>query len=325
MVAGGCGFIGSHLTEALIEHGCEVTVFDKVPPPRDQRLARQQARFVRGDVRDAGALARAIRPGVDVVYHLASMVGVDQYLTQPADVIDVTFSGTKHVLDLALRADAKVVLASTSEVFGKNPEVPWNEEADRVLGATSADRWVYSASKGIAEHLAFSFARQRGLAVTIIRYFNVYGPRQRPAFVVSRSVHRVLNGVPPVLYDGGRQTRCFTYVADAIDGTLKAAMHPAAQGQAFNVGNSTETHIADVISLVAELVDPGIAVLRVNTAEALGSSYEDLLRRVPDSTKARDVLGWSADTSLRAGLSATIGWARDNPWWLALPDSGAAV
>ena len=323
VVTGGCGFLGSHLAEALITRGDDVTLVDSVPPSADQALSREHARFVEGDVRDADALAKAITPDTDVVYHLAAKVGVDLYLSRPLDVIDVNVSGTRNVLETAAGTGSKVVVASTSEVFGKNPAVPWAEDADRVLGPTSADRWTYSTSKALAEHLTFAFVRQRGLSAAIVRYFNVYGPRQRPAFVVSRSVHRALNGRRPVVYDGGEQTRCFTFIDDAIDGTLRAGADPRADGNVFNIGNMTETTVGEAIGLIRELTGFGPAPASVGTGEALGAQYQDLPRRRPDSTKANAVLGWSCGTSLRSGLAATIDWARGNPWWLALPDSGA--
>jgi dTDP-alpha-D-glucuronic acid decarboxylase len=323
VVTGGSGFMGSHLTEALISRGDDVTVLDTAPAPAYLRMARDHARHVEGDIRQPESVARAITADVDVVYHLASVVGVDQYLTRPLDVIEINVTGTRNVLDLALRAGAKVVLASTSEVFGKNPQVPWAEDADRVLGPTTTDRWTYSSSKALAEHLTLAFARQHGLAATIVRYFNVYGPRQRPAFVISRSVHRALNGIPPVVYDGGAQTRCFTYVDDAVDGTVRAAAEPGAAGDVFNIGSTTEITVAEAVGLIAELTGFGPHVTPVDTSEKLSASYEDLPRRIPDTAKARAVLGWACDTSLRTGLTKTIGWAADSPWWLALPDSGA--
>lgn len=325
VVTGGSGFVGSHLVERLIERGDEVTVFDGAPPPEHQALARQHARHVRGDVLDTERLAQAITRGVDVVYHLAAVVGVDQYLSRPMDVIDINFTGTRNVLELAERAGARVVLASTSEVFGKNPAVPWREDSDRVLGPTVSDRWAYSTSKALAEHLVFAFASQHGLPATIIRYFNVYGPRQRPAYIVSRSIHRALNGRPMVVYDRGGQTRCFTFVDDAIDGTILAGTHPKAVGESFNIGSMAETTVGEVVRLVAELTGAQAPAEQVDTRERLGPAYEDLDRRVPDNTKARSLLGWSCDTSLRDGLARTVEWARENPWWLALQDSGAGA
>jgi UDP-glucose 4-epimerase len=323
VVTGGCGFIGSHLVEQLIARGDEVTIFDGVEPPEHQAMARTHARLVRGDIVDRRALAGALSQRVDVVYHLAAVVGVDQYLARPLDVIDINVTGTRNVLELATDAGARVVVASTSEVFGRNPAVPWLEDDDRVLGPTSADRWTYSSSKALAEHLTFAFARQRGLEATIVRYFNAYGPRQRPGFVVSRSVHRALNGQPLVVYDDGKQTRCFTYVADAIEGTLLAASSQAATGQAFNIGSMVETTIGEVVELVAELTGADVEITSVDTSAKLGRSYQDLQRRIPDNNKARTLLGWTCGTSLRDGLMRTIEWARENQWWLTQPDSGA--
>lgn len=318
VVTGGCGFIGSHLVRRLADRGDRVCVVDRAPPPvpgpADYRVA---------DVRDPAALAGAIHAGVEVIYHLAAEVGVDRYLARPLDVIDITFTGTRNVLELARRAGARVVLASTSEVFGKNPAVPWREDGDRVLGATSADRWTYAAAKGLAEHLGFGFARQHGLAVTILRYFNVYGPGQRPAYLVSRCVHRALNRRPMVLYDQGRQTRAFTFVDDAVEATLRAAASPAAVGEAFNLGSTTETPVAEVVERIAGLTGSTAGIRTVDTGSALGPGYEDLPRRIPDTSKARALLGWECRTGLPDGLAETVGWARRNPWWLAQPDHGA--
>lgn len=321
VVTGGCGFVGSHLTDRLAADGDEVTVFDGAQGPAERS---EYVRYLRGDIRDPAALARVITQGVDVVYHLAAVVGVDQYLSRPLDVIDVNFTGTRNVLDAAARAGARVVVASSSEVFGKNPAVPWPENGDRVLGPTTSDRWAYSSSKGLTEHLTFAFCRQHGLDATIVRYFNVYGGRQRPAYIVSRSVHRALNGRAPVVYDQGRQTRCFTYIADIVEGTVLAGNSTEATGQVFNLGSMEETTIREVVNLITILTGYRDEAAQVMTAEKLGPAYEDLQRRIPDNTKARTVLGWKCRTSLREGLAQTVAWAQGNPWWLALPDSGAA-
>jgi dTDP-alpha-D-glucuronic acid decarboxylase len=324
VVTGGCGFLGSHLVQRLVVRGDDVLVFDNAPPAEDRAFWRGDADFVQGDVRDFDQLARAFSPGADVVYHLAAVVGVDQYLARPLDVIDVNFTGTRNVLDLAARVDAKVVISSTSEIFGKNPAVPWPDDGDRVLGPTSTHRWGYSSSKALAEHLALAYYHQHGLATTIVRYFNAYGPGQRPAYIISRSIHRALNGLPLIVYDRGDQTRCFTYVDDAVEGTILAGASPAAIGEAFNIGSTVETTVRDVVELVAKQIGVEHAIVPVNTAESLSSAYQDLSRRVPQTIKAQTTLGWKCVTSLPDGLTATIDWARKNPWWLALPDSGAS-
>lgn len=319
LITGGCGFIGTHLVRRLLDEGDDVRVFDDAPP-----LRPLDVQIIRGDIRDAGQVAAAVK-GVDIVYHLAAVVGVDNYLSRPLDVIDVNVGGTRAVLDAATREGARLVMASTSEVFGKNPAVPWAEDGDRVLGPTSADRWTYSSSKALAEHMVFAFVRQTDLVASIVRYFNVYGPGQRPAFLVSRSVHRALNGRPLVMYDDGAQTRCLTYVEDAIEGTVRAGALPSGIGEAFNLGSTRETTVREVVELVLELTDSDRQSFGVtDTRTSLGSSYEDLARRVPRTNKARDLLGWQAQTPLHEGLSATIEWARTEQHWLDQPDSGAA-
>ncbi|GAA3014317.1 NAD-dependent epimerase/dehydratase family protein [Streptosporangium longisporum] len=323
VVTGGLGFLGSHLVEALVRRGDEVTVFDGGPPPPGLD-GGAGPRYVGGDIRDPEALADVITGDVDTVYHLAAVVGVDRYIDRPLDVIDINLMGTRNVLELTERAGARLVLASTSEVFGKNPAVPWAEDDDRVLGSTATDRWSYSSSKALAEHLTFAYMRQRGLDATIVRYFNVYGPRQRPGFVVSRSIHRALRGLPPVLYDDGGQTRCFTFVDDAIAATVEAGTADVALGECFNIGSSVETTVRELIELVVELTD-GDKAVAVDPRDGFGSAYQDLSRRVPDTSKALAVLGWRTTTDLRDGLSRTIEWARANPWWLEQPDSGSAA
>ncbi|WJK42596.1 NAD-dependent epimerase/dehydratase family protein [Solwaraspora sp. WMMA2056] len=323
VVTGGGGFIGSHLVDELVVRGDEVTVFDGVAPGDLETRPGTSARHVVGDIRDDTALSGAIVPGVDVVYHMAAVVGVDQYLSRPLDVIDINFGGTRAVVERACQVGARVVLASTSEVFGKNPAVPWKEDGDRLLGPTTTDRWTYATSKALAEHLTFAFARQHGLAATVVRYFNVYGPRQRPAYVVSRSVHRALNGLPPVVYDQGRQTRCLTYVADAVEATLSAGTVPEAVGQVFNIGSMRESTVADVVELVGRLTGGGTPAVTVDTGSRLGTAYEDLPRRIPDNTRARTMLNWDCGTALETGIARTVAWARANPWWLAGGDTGA--
>jgi dTDP-alpha-D-glucuronic acid decarboxylase len=313
LITGGCGFIGSHLAEYLAGQRDEVTVFD-LAGPADGGI--DTVRYLQGDVRDEAAIGKPVADGIDVVYHMSAVVGVDRYLTAPADVAEINLLGTLNVLRAARETGARVLVASTSEIYGKNPATPWHEDSDRVLGTTSADRWSYSTSKALAEHLTFGYIRQYGVRASIVRFFNVYGPRQRPAYVVSRSIHRALHGLAPEVYDGGRQTRCFTYVTDAIRGTVLAATSEQAEGEHFNIGNHRESTIAEVVSIICELTGVEAPARQVDTAAAWGARYEDIPRRVPDTTKARTVLGWEPTTSLRAGLAATIEWARLTPWWL---------
>ncbi|WFE43613.1 NAD-dependent epimerase/dehydratase family protein [Verrucosispora sp. WMMD1129] len=321
LVTGGFGFVGSHVVQRLLDRGDEVVVYDPADPPPDLAGAAGDVRHVRGDVRDATALTAAAT-GVDEIYHLAAVVGVDRYLSRPLDVVEVNVDGTRNALRAGLRCGARVLVSSTSEVYGRNPRVPWREEDDRVLGSTATDRWSYATSKAAAEHLTFAYHRQEGLPVVVLRYFNVYGPRQRPAYVLSRTIARLLRGDPPVVYDDGRQTRCFTWVPEAAEATLLAAAHPRAVGECFNIGNTVETPVAEAIRLAAEVAGVTVSARTADTGAGLGARYQDIPRRVPDCGKAASLLGWRAETPLATGLRHTVEWARRNPWWTAQADDG---
>ena len=321
VVTGGNGFVGSHLVSALLDRGDTVTVIDLPRGARETDVdfdRHPNFRFVPGDVTDLAALESALTSDVDTVFHLASVVGVKNYVDDPLRVVDVIVTGTRNVLELCQRNGIRLVFTSTSEVFGKNPNPPWAEDDDRVVGSTRTARWSYSTSKAMAEHLVFAMHTSFGLPVTVVRYFNVYGPRQNPIFVISQSVHRILNGLSPLVYDSGRQTRCFTYVDDVVAGTLLAAESDAAIGEAFNIGSMTETTIGDAVDLAIKLADVD-SVSRAeafDTAARYGATYEDIPRRVPDSTKAQQMLGWRLEVDLEEGLRRTIEWARANPWYL---------
>ncbi|AQT79170.1 epimerase [Mycolicibacterium litorale] len=321
VVTGGYGFVGSHLVTELLERGDRVTIFDFAKNTRDTSIDFDRYpnfRFVQGDVTDVTALEAAITPDVDMVFHLASVVGVNKYVEDPLRVVDVSVTGTRNVLELSHRRGARVVFTSTSEVYGKNPDTPWAEDDDRVLGSTRTARWSYSTSKAMAEHMVFAMHDTYGLPVTVVRFFNVYGPRQNPIFVISKSIHRILNGREPLLYDTGDQTRCFTYVDDAVAGTLLAAGSDAAVGEVFNIGSMTETTMRDAVDMAIKIanVDSVSSTTAFDTAERYGARYEDIPRRVPDSTKAQRELGWRLNVDLEEGLRRTIDWARANPWYL---------
>ncbi|WP_007023601.1 NAD-dependent epimerase/dehydratase family protein [Saccharomonospora iraqiensis] len=315
LVTGGHGFIGSHLVEALAAEGRRVTVLDPADPPPDLVVPAGAVRHVRGDVRDTTLVRKEITATTGLIVHFSSLVGVDQYLYDPLDVIDIAVGGTRAVLDAARDAGAKLLLASTSEVYGRNPDTPWAEDSARVLGPTTADRWSYSTSKATAEHMTFAHARRYGTRATVLRYFNVYGPRQRPAYVVSNTVHRLLRGVPALLYDRGDQTRCFTYVRDAVEATLAVASSSRVDGVVLNVGSEREITMAEIVRAVGDAVGCRSDPVLLDTGSAFGSVYEDIPRRVPDTSRIAGLLGWRATTSVEQGLRETVAWARANEWW----------
>ncbi|MEX0796161.1 MAG: NAD-dependent epimerase/dehydratase family protein [Acidimicrobiia bacterium] len=316
-VTGAAGFVGSHLTEALLSRGDSVLGIDKASGPNLKTALEESGfTFLEGDIRDPEHTMAALGSDVDVIFHLAAVVGVQNYLTSPFDVVDINVTGTRNVLGAAAESGARVVFASTSEIYGRNPKVPWSEDDDRVLGGTQVDRWSYSTSKAAAEHLALAAHRQLGIPLTIVRYFNAYGPRQAPTYVISQSVRLVLRGEPPVLYDGGTQTRCFTFIDDIVAGTIAAGTHDNAIGEVFNLGNSTETTMRDAIEVIIDESGSDVAWEPLTTSEAFGPAYQDITRRIPEVSKAKSVLDWSATTPLREGVRRTLEWARNHPEWL---------
>jgi len=320
VVTGGCGFIGSHLVGKILMQGNKVTVFDKISENQAINLEpyknNKNLTLIQGDIRDKEALKKVFTKDVQKVFHLSAVVGVKNYCADPLSVIDINVGGTRNILELAQKNEIKVLFTSTSEIYGKNQKVPWSENDDRVLGSTYIDRWSYSTSKAICEHMIFGMHKNLGVPATIVRYFNIYGPRQAPYFVISQSIYKVLRGEQPLLYDNGNQSRCFTFVKDAVEGTLIAMNNPKANGQVFNIGSDEETMISEVIKLIIKISGKNITWKNLDTKKHYGDQYEDITRRVPDVSKAKKILGWEVKTPLETGIRRTIDWVKRNSWWL---------
>jgi UDP-glucose 4-epimerase len=312
LITGGTGFLGSHLAEAFLERGDEVLVMDTAGTAKIQhlignpRLAYHNASLLNPDVID-----RLMR-GVELVYHMGAVVGVEHYVTDPFKVLNVNVNGTQNVLAAAMHYGARVVFGSTSEVYGRNPKVPYKEYDDRVLGSTSIDRWCYSTSKAVGEHFCFAYYK-KGLPVTIVRYFNVYGPRLDAidlGRVVTIFMGQVLRGEPVTVVGDGSQTRCFTYVSDAIRATVQAGLKGEAIGGIFNIGSAEEISILDFARTMIEVAHSPSCVRFVTQQAVYGNSYEDVQRRVPDNTRMKEILGVAPEVTLRDGLGRTIEWFR---------------
>lgn len=320
LVTGAAGFVGSHLVDKLLGLGNEVIGFDVVDIGKSMNLlsAKQKPNFnyVQGDIRDINQLKKAFTKDIATIFHLASVVGVNKYMEDPFLLVDITVGGTRNVAGLVLDYGTRILYTSTSEVYGRNPTVPWGEEDDRVLGSTQVDRWSYSTSKACCEHMLWGLYRTKKVPVTVIRFFNVYGPRQNPIFVVSQSVYKVLNNQRPLLYDGGMMTRCFTYVDDAVRGTIMAATSPKGIGEIFNIGNDKETTMKEAVELVIKHSGKNIEWEALDTRKHYGKVYEDIGRRVPSVKKAKDILGWQVEIPHSEGIRRTVEWAKENPWWL---------
>ena len=315
LVTGGCGFLGSHLCEALLERGEEVFALDSGGTAKIRHLiGHPRLRVVRDSVM-SNDIVDSLIAQVDLVYHLAAVVGVEHYVGDPYEVLNVNVNGTQNVLKVAFKYGKKVVFSSTSEVYGRNPKLPWTEGDDRVLGSTQIDRWCYSTSKAVGEHFCFAY-HHLGLPVTVVRYFNIYGPRLDKLDVgriITIFMGQLLRNEPLTVIGDGRQTRCFTYVDDAIRATVQAGILPGTSGQVFNIGTAVETSILDLAKLMLEISGSKSEIRFVSKEEVYGTSYEDILRRVPDNTRMREVLGVSDEVPLREGLARTIDWFRAQP------------
>jgi UDP-glucose 4-epimerase len=312
LITGGGGFLGSHLAEGFLARGDAVVALDTGSQKKVRHLlTHPRFRLVVDSVMNPDILD-ALAARADLVCHLAGVVGVEHYVGDPYEVLNVNINGTQNVLRAALKHGRRVVFASTSEVYGKNPAVPWREDADRVLGPSTIDRWCYSTSKAAGEHFCLAF-RRLGLPVTILRYFNVYGPRLDRldvGRVVTIFMGQLLRGEPLTVIGDGNQTRSFTYVKDAVTATIAAGLTAAAEGQTINVGSDVETSIRDLAERMIA-IGGGPSTVRFVAQEAVyGDGYEDVPRRVPDITRMAQLLGVRATTSLDEGLAQTIGWFR---------------
>ncbi len=302
-MTGGAGFIGSHLVEHLLRRGDEVTVIDDLSTGRlgnlQSVLDHPRLRFVRGTILDRSAVDEVVA-GADRVFHLAAAVGVHLIVDHPLDSLRTNIHGTEVVLDATLAAGAVLLLASTSEIYGKNTADRLPEDSDRILGSALKSRWTYAAAKGIDEAFAHAYWREFGLQVSIVRLFNTVGPRQtgRYGMVVPTLVGQALAGQPLTVFGDGGQTRCFSYVGDVIPAMVAIAEHPASRGQAFNLGGSFEVSIMDLARRIIAVVGSDSPISLVPYERAYGEGYEDMRRRVPDNTRARDLVGFHPSTTL---------------------------
>jgi len=329
LVTGGAGYIGSNLVDVLLARGDEVCIIDNLSTGSianiRHNLDNPRFRFVNDSILAPNTLERLVEQS-DVIYHLAAAVGVKYIVDDPIGTITTNVRGAENVLAMAYRYWKRIVIASTSEVYGKSQGGALKEDDDRVLGPTTINRWAYSASKAIDEHFAFAYFNG-GLPVSIVRFFNSYGPRVNEAgygSVIANFIRQALTGAPMTVHGDGTQTRCFTFVQDTVRGTMLAAERPEALGEAFNIGNQEELTITELAHLVRELCNSQSEIVYMPYRDYYGQSYEDTQRRRPDIAKARDLLGFEANVTLRDGLERTIAWCREN-YALKRPVGAASV
>lgn len=316
LVTGGAGFIGSHLVDALLAEGHTVTALDNLSTGRLENLAHLSSHpafcLMRGDILDAALVDRLIAE-TDMVYHLAAAVGVAHVVRDPLGSLRTNVRGTENVLEACARYRRPVLLASSSEVYGRSRRIPFREDGERLLGPTTVSRWAYATAKAVDEHLALAYAAQEGLRVSIVRYFNSYGPRLEPqgyGSVIARFIGQALRGEPLTVHGDGGQTRCFTYVSDTVRGTILAATKEEGAGEIFNIGSPWETSIRQLAEQIIALTGSSSPIVFLPYEKVYGPCFEDTPRRRPSVRKAANLLGFRAQVSLEEGLRRTLAYFR---------------
>jgi len=311
LITGGAGFIGSHLAEKLLANGDEVIAIDNLSTGNLKNLEKIRSnpsfKFVYDDVRNRETM-HVLAGQCDVVYHLAAAVGVKLIVEDPVHTIETNISGTEVVLEVANKFGKKVLLASSSEVYGKSEKAPFCEDDDIVLGSTTIPRWSYACSKAIDEFLGLAFYNQYGLNVVIGRFFNTIGPRQTGQYgmVVPRFVKWALNNEPVLIYGTGRQKRCFCDVSDLTDAVIDLMNCPEAAGRVFNIGSNEEVSIDQLADRVIEMTGSKSKKEFVPYEKAYGKPMEDMMRRVPSIERIEKTIGWKPKTSLNETLRIII-------------------
>ena len=315
LITGGAGFIGSHLAEALIEAGHQVMVIDDLSTGSFDNIAHLKGqagfRYTIDTVLNEPVLAELVDQ-CDVVYHLAAAVGVRLIVEAPVRTLETNVHGTEVVLKAAAKKQRLVVVASTSEVYGKSDAVPFREDGDIALGSTVKHRWAYACSKALDEFLALAYWKEKRLPVVIVRFFNTVGPRQtgRYGMVVPNFVRQALAGEPITVFGDGKQTRCFTYVGDVVGALTAIVAREEAHGNVYNVGNTEEVSIYALAERVKALTKSASPIVNIPYDQAYESGFEDMPRRVPDLTKIRALIGYEPQVSLDEILRRVIEYHR---------------
>ena len=311
LITGGAGFIGSHLADRLLGRGDQVILLDDLSTGRLTNIEhlndRTDTEFVLGSVLNAD-LVDHVASKVDVVYHLAAAVGVNLIVEKPLESLMTNIRGTETVIEKAHKYGKRTLVMSTSEIYGKNTSDSLSEDDDRILGSPLKSRWSYSEAKAIDEILAYTYWREKGLETVIIRLFNTVGPRQTGSYgmVIPRFVGQALKNQPITIFGDGTQTRCFSHVSDIVDGSLALSEHPEAFGKVFNLGGNQEISIGDLARMVIGLAGSDSELEYIPYDAAYEEGFEDMTRRVPDTTRARELVGFESSINLEDIIRSVI-------------------
>jgi len=301
LITGGAGFIGSHLAEKLIARGDQVVIFDNLSTGSASNLSgiKEKIKFEEGDILDKGVIDKLVADS-DYVVHLAAALGVFNIINEPLESLKTNLQGSEIVLEACDKYSKPVLVASTSEIYGKNDKVPLNEEDDRIIGHPLKSRWSYSEAKAVDESLAYFYYLENILPIRIVRFFNTVGPRQvgHYGMVVPRFVSAALKNKPLSVYGSGDQIRCFCHVTDAVRGLLLVMDSDKAVGEVFNVGNNQQISIMELAKKVIEITGSKSNIEKIAYEKAYPAGFEDMQRRVPDISKIKQVLGWAPEINL---------------------------
>ena len=300
-ITGGAGFIGSHLCDALLKEGHQVSILDNMSTGSAANIAqiKDQIEIHQGDIRDVALVEKVMAPA-DLVLHMAAALGVNTILENPIESVSTNFTGSEVVLNAATKLNKRIIIASTSEIYGKNPKQPLSETDDRVVGAPQKIRWTYSDAKALEEAIAHALFLTKQLKVTTIRLFNTVGPRQtgRYGMVLPRFVQSALKNEPITIYGDGTQSRVFCHVADAVRAILIIAKTDSTIGEVYNIGGFGETTIKQLAEKIIERTKSTSTLTYTPYDQAYTAGYEDMKRRVPDITKIKNAIGWSPENTL---------------------------
>jgi UDP-glucose 4-epimerase len=316
LITGGAGFIGSHLAERLLDAGQQVTIIDNLSTGQIKNVehldGRPGFRAAIEDIRNVHVMDRLVSE-CDVIYHLAAAVGVQRIISEPIETIETNIGGTEVVLKTARRYRRRVLIASTSEVYGKGVRIPFAEDDDSLVGPTTRSRWSYAASKAIDEFLALAYHKEVGLPVVIVRLFNTVGPRQRGQYgmVLPRFVQWALKDEPIMVYGDGVQQRCFCNVRDVVTAIYTLAETPSAVGQVFNIGSSEEISIMGLAERVRERAGSASEIKLIPYDQAYEAGFEDFRRRIPSLTKIHAAIEWEPTTPLDQTIDEIIAYYRE--------------
>ncbi|MDP6685452.1 MAG: NAD-dependent epimerase/dehydratase family protein [Candidatus Omnitrophota bacterium] len=313
LVTGGAGFLGSYICEKLLQMDYKVTAIDMADGSKIEHLTSyKRFTFIQDSVCDVPLMRRQMK-GIDMIFHLAAIADPLKYVTNPLNVMEVDLIAALNIFKIASENKTKVVFSSTSEVFGRNKNVPWKEDDDRVLGATSINRWCYSTSKAAGEHYLFALNKQENLPFVIYRFFNVYGPKLDDlghGRVIPIFLKQFLNGEDITVHGDGKQTRTFVYVDDAIDAVIKLAFCKKAENQVFNVGTPKEYSMHELAKIMKKVGDFKSNIKFIEHKKVFGKGYEDIPRRIPDTEKIHKYIDWGPKISIEDGLKKTIEYYR---------------